>query len=135
MDIFRVEGPVRLSGSVTVSGSKNASLPIMAATILAPGKSTLVGIPNLSDISVCGELLGELGCSVTRDPGGRLTIDATTVDNPVGEYEIVRRMRASICILGPLLARCGRAEVSMPGGCAIGDRPVNLHVKGLARRS
>ncbi len=131
MDIFRVEGPVRLSGSVNISGSKNASLPIMAATILAAGKSSLAAIPNLSDISVCGELLGELGCKVTRDHDGMLSIDATTVDNPVGEYDIVRRMRASICILGPLLARCGRAEVSMPGGCAIGDRPVNLHVKGL----
>jgi len=131
MDIFRIEGPVRLSGSVTVSGSKNASLPIMAATMLAAGKSTLAGIPHLSDIFVCTKLLGELGCKVTRESEGRMCIDATTVDNPVGEYEIVRRMRASICILGPLLARCGRAEVSMPGGCAIGDRPVNLHIKGL----
>ena len=131
MDIFRVEGPVRLEGSVKISGSKNASLPIMAATILAAGKSTLTAIPNLSDISVCGELLGELGCRVSREPDGRLCIDATKVDNPIGEYDIVRKMRASICILGPLLARCGRAEVSMPGGCAIGDRPVNLHVKGL----
>lgn len=131
MDIFRVEGPVRLSGNVTVSGSKNASLPIMAATILAPGKSSLEAIPNLSDISVCGELLAALGCKVARDPDGLLHIDATTIDNPVGDYEIVCRMRASICILGPLLARCGRAEVSMPGGCAIGDRPVNLHIKGL----
>jgi len=131
MDIFRVEGPVRLAGSVNISGSKNASLPIMAATILAPGKSSLAAIPNLSDIAVCGELLGELGCKVSRDSSGLLCIDATTVDNPIGEYDIVRKMRASICILGPLLARCGRAEVSMPGGCAIGDRPVNLHVKGL----
>ncbi|MHC4432524.1 MAG: UDP-N-acetylglucosamine 1-carboxyvinyltransferase [Planctomycetota bacterium] len=131
MDIFRIEGPVRLSGSVTVSGSKNASLPIMAAALLAPGKSTLEGIPHLSDIFVCAKLLGELGCKVKHESKGRLCIDATTVDNPVGDYEIVRRMRASICILGPLLARCGRAEVSMPGGCAIGDRPVNLHVKGL----
>jgi len=131
MDIFRVEGPVRLAGSVRISGSKNASLPIMAAAILAEGKTCLSSVPNLSDISVCGELLGELGCEVGRESDGRLCIDATTVDHPVGEYDIVRRMRASICILGPLLARCGRAEVSMPGGCAIGDRPVNLHVKGL----
>lgn len=131
MDIFRVEGPVRLSGSVRVSGSKNASLPIMAAAILAAGESNLTGVPNLSDISVCAELLGELGCKVARDGDGRLSIDATTVDNPIGKYDIVRKMRASICVLGPLLARCGRAEVSMPGGCAIGDRPVNLHVKGL----
>ncbi|TKJ36680.1 MAG: UDP-N-acetylglucosamine 1-carboxyvinyltransferase [Planctomycetes bacterium B3_Pla] len=131
MDIFRIEGPIGLSGSVCVSGSKNASLPIMAATILAAGKSSLKAIPHLSDISVCSELLGRLGCKLTRGPDGDMCIDATVIDNPVGEYEIVRRMRASICILGPLLARCGRAEVSMPGGCAIGDRPVNLHVKGL----
>ncbi|UCF17183.1 MAG: UDP-N-acetylglucosamine 1-carboxyvinyltransferase, partial [Phycisphaerales bacterium] len=131
MDLFRIEGPVRLAGSVTISGSKNASLPIMAAMIMAEGKSCLAAVPDLSDISVCGELLGELGCKVGRESDGRLCIDATTVDNPVGEYDIVRKMRASICILGPLLARCGRAEVSMPGGCAIGDRPVNLHIKGL----
>jgi UDP-N-acetylglucosamine 1-carboxyvinyltransferase len=131
MDVFHVEGPVRLSGSVRINGSKNASLPIMAATILAPGESTLKAVPYLSDISVCCELLESLGCKITRNPNGNLCIDSTVIDNPVGEYEIVCRMRASICILGPLLARYGRAEVSMPGGCAIGDRPVNLHLKGL----
>ncbi len=131
MDVFRIEGPVRLSGSVRVSGSKNASLPIMAATMLGAGKSTLRAVPRLSDISVCNELLGRLGCKIVREDDGRLSIDSTVIDNPVGEYEIVRRMRASICILGPLLARCRRAEVSMPGGCAIGDRPVDLHIKGL----
>jgi len=131
MDVFRVEGPARLSGSVRVNGSKNASLPIMAAAILAGGKSYFKGVPRLSDISVCSELLGRLGCRLTREPDDALCIDSTVIDNPVGEYEVVRRMRASICILGPLLARCGRAEVSMPGGCAIGDRPVNLHLKGL----
>jgi len=131
MDIFHIEGPVRLSGSVKINGSKNASLPIMAATILAPGQSSLKSVPHLSDISVCGELLRHLGCKLTREPEGDLCIDSTVIDNPVGEYEIVRRMRAGICILGPLLARCGRAEVSMPGGCAIGDRPVNLHLRGL----
>jgi UDP-N-acetylglucosamine 1-carboxyvinyltransferase len=131
MDVFHIEGPVRLSGSVRINGSKNASLPIMAATILAPGISTLKAVPRLLDISVCSELLGELGCKISRDQNGELCIDSTVIDNPVGEYDIVRRMRASICILGPLLARCGKAEVSMPGGCAIGDRPVNLHLKGL----
>lgn len=131
MDIFHIEGPVRLSGSVSINGSKNASLPIMAATILAPGKSFFKAVPNLSDISVCGQLLCRLGCKLTREPDGDLCIDSTVIDNPVGEYEIVRKMRAGICILGPLLARCGRAEVSMPGGCAIGDRPVNLHLRGL----
>jgi len=131
MDIFHIEGPVRLSGSVSINGSKNASLPIMAATILAPGKSSLKAVPHLSDISVCGKLLRHLGCKLTREPDGDLCIDSTVIDNPVGDYEIVRRMRAGICILGPLLARCGRAEVSMPGGCAIGNRPVNLHLMGL----
>jgi UDP-N-acetylglucosamine 1-carboxyvinyltransferase len=131
MDIFRIEGPVRLSGTVRINGSKNASLPIMAATILAAGRSVIKAAPNLSDITVCNELLSQLGCKPAREPNGDLSIDATVVDNPVGDYEIVRKMRASICILGPLLARCGRAEVSMPGGCAIGYRPVNLHLKGL----
>ncbi len=131
MDVFRIEGPVRLSGAVSINGSKNASLPIMAAAVLTAGKSVLRGVPNLSDISVFGRLLGRLGCQVTRSANGDLCIDSTVIDRPVGEYEIVRRMRAGICILGPLLARCGRAEVSMPGGCAIGDRPVNIHLKGL----
>jgi UDP-N-acetylglucosamine 1-carboxyvinyltransferase len=132
MDIFRIEGPVRLEGSVKISGSKNSSLPIMAAMLLAPGKSTLKKVPNLSDISVLMQLLGTLGAKVQRDHSGDIHIDATVVDNPVGDYDIVRKMRASICILGPLLARCGRVEVSMPGGCAIGDRPVDIHLRGLA---
>ena len=131
MDVFRIEGPVRLCGSVSINGSKNASLPVMAATILAGGKSILSAVPHLSDISVCSQLLGELGCKVNRGKNGDLCIDSTLIDNPVGDYEIVRRMRASICILGPLLARCGRAEVSMPGGCAIGYRPIDIHLRGL----
>ena len=133
MDIFRIEGPVRLSGVITIKGSKNAALPIMAATILAAGKSVLSAVPELSDISVFSRLLRRLGCRVRRNQDGDLCIDSTVIDNPVGEYEIVRKMRASICILGPLLARCGRARVSMPGGCAIGDRPIDLHLKGLSR--
>jgi len=131
MDIFRIEGPVQLSGVVSINGSKNASLPIMAATILTAGKSILKAVPHLSDISVFSQLLGRLGCELTRSPNGDLCIDSRVIDNPVGEYEIVRRMRASICVLGPLLARCGRAEVSMPGGCAIGDRPIDIHLRGL----
>jgi len=131
MDIFRIEGPVKLAGNVRINGAKNAALPIMASTILAPGKTSLKAVPHLSDISVCNELLTHLGCKIHRDKNDDLCIDSTVIDNPVGEYEIVCRMRAGICILGPLLARCGRAEVSMPGGCAIGDRPVNLHLKGL----
>ena len=131
MDVFRIEGPVRLSGQVTVNGSKNAALPIMAAAILAEGQSSLVDVPNLSDVRVFVELLKSLGCKVERNDQNHMLIDSSVIDNPIGEYEIVRKMRASICILGPLLARCGRAEVSMPGGCAIGDRPINLHLRGL----
>ena len=131
MDIFRIEGPVQLSGAVTIDGSKNASLPIMAAAILAAGKSTLKSVPRLSDIFLFSRLLKQLGCEVSKNGNSDWYIDSTVVDNPVGEYEMVRRMRASICILGPLLARCGRAEVSMPGGCAIGDRPVDIHLRGL----
>ncbi len=131
MDRFRIEGPVKLSGTVEVNGSKNSSLPIMAASILTAGKTTLKGVPVLSDIKVCIELLESLGCDIKRKDNKDLILDATEIDNPTGHYDIVRKMRASICILGPLLARCGRAEVSMPGGCAIGDRPVDIHLRGL----
>ena len=92
MDIFRIEGPVQLSGSVTVNGSKNAALPIMAACILAAGKSTILSVPNLSDISVCCELLTGVGCKVQKNEDNSLSIDATTIDNPVGDYEIVRQI-------------------------------------------
>ena len=149
MDTFRIEGPVRLSGTVSVNGSKNAALPIMAAAILAPGKSVLKGAPRLSDISVFAQLLDDIGCKVTTadparhkaeppcgevspaKPADDITIDSTSIGKPVGEYDIVRKMRAGICILGPLLARCGKAQVSMPGGCAIGYRPVDIHLRGL----
>ncbi|HIJ71530.1 MAG TPA: UDP-N-acetylglucosamine 1-carboxyvinyltransferase [Planctomycetes bacterium] len=131
MDIFRIEGPVRLAGKVAVSGSKNAALPIMAAAILAPGESIVRGVPQLADIAVLTQLLGALGAKVQRGEGSELRIDASVIDNPIGPYDIVRKMRASICILGPLLARCGSAKVSMPGGCAIGDRPVDIHLRGL----
>jgi UDP-N-acetylglucosamine 1-carboxyvinyltransferase len=131
MDVFQIEGPVRLAGQIEVNGSKNAALPIMAALLLAPGQSSLLGVPRLADITVFKELIDQLGCTVERQEDGSLTIDATTIDNPVGPYDIVRKMRASVCVLGPLLARCGRVEVSMPGGCAIGDRPIDLHLIGL----
>ncbi len=133
MDIFRIEGSAAggLEGSITVNGSKNAALPIMAAAILSPGVSTISSAPDLADISVCIKLLELLGCKVEKTNAGSVKIDAAIIDNPVGDYEIVRKMRASICILGPLLARCRKAAVSMPGGCAIGLRPVDIHLRGL----
>src|SRR4030066_1954221 len=103
MDIFHIEGPVRLSGVVNINGSKNASLPIMAAAILAAGKSVIKAVPYLSDITVFSQLLGQLGCKITRNQNGDLCIDSKVIDNPGGEYEVVRKMRASVCILGPLL--------------------------------
>ncbi|MHC4386695.1 MAG: UDP-N-acetylglucosamine 1-carboxyvinyltransferase, partial [Planctomycetota bacterium] len=129
MDIFEIDGPVQLSGTIDVAGSKNSTLPVMAAMLLAPGTSTIANAPDLADIRSLETLLTNLGAKVNRDEGG-LHINATVIDNPVGEYEIVRKMRASICILGPLLARCGKVKVSMPGGCAIGDRPVDIHLRG-----
>ena len=134
MDIFKIEGPVKLGGRVAVSGSKNAALPIMAAALLAKGTSVIKGVPDLADIAVMRTLTRSLGADVSRKDNGDIIIDATNIDNPVGEYDIVRKMRASICILGPLVARCGRAVVSMPGGCAIGDRPVDIHLRGLRER-
>ena len=130
MDIFEIQGPVRLSGTIKVSGSKNAALPIMAGAILGAGESVIQGVPNLADITVLKDLLISLGARAERR-GGDYYLDTTTIDNPVGHYDIVRKMRASICILGPLLARCGVVKVSMPGGCAIGDRPVDIHLRGL----
>ena len=130
MDVFEIDGPVHLSGTINVAGSKNSTLPVMAAMLLAPGVSNIPNAPDLSDIRSLETLLESLGAKVSRDEGG-LHIDASVIDNPVGEYEIVRKMRASICILGPLLARCGTVKVSMPGGCAIGDRPVDIHLRGV----
>jgi len=131
MDVFKIQGPVSLDGTVHISGSKNAALPVMAAAILAPGRTTITNAPYLSDIRFFGDLLSQIGCRVSIEEGRPTTIDATVVDKPIGEYDIVRKMRASICIMGPLLARCGRVEVSMPGGCAIGDRPIDIHLRAM----
>lgn len=131
MDILKIHGPVKLKGQIKVSGSKNASLPIMAAALLAEGKSSIKNVPNLSDIAVLENLLTTVGAKVCRKNSTQVDIDCTTIDNPVGDYDIVRKMRASICIMGPLLARCGKIKISMPGGCAIGDRPVDIHLRGM----
>ncbi|MEM1330998.1 MAG: UDP-N-acetylglucosamine 1-carboxyvinyltransferase [Planctomycetota bacterium] len=131
MDAFRINGGRPLTGSVRTNGSKNAALPLMAAALVSDDTVDLVGVPNLADTRSMARLLGELGVSVDRG-GHRWTF---TADHDAGEtharYDIVRTMRASICVLGPLLARRGEARVSMPGGCAIGDRPVDLHIRGL----
>ncbi|MBC03760.1 MAG: UDP-N-acetylglucosamine 1-carboxyvinyltransferase [Phycisphaerae bacterium] len=131
MDCFRIEGGHRLSGRLSVEGSKNASLPLMAATLLADGPVDLHGVPELSDTRNMIRLLTELGIEIDESEPGRLrfkTVDPTAVH---ARYDIVRTMRASICVLGPMLARRRRAVVSMPGGCAFGSRPVDLHLRGL----
>jgi UDP-N-acetylglucosamine 1-carboxyvinyltransferase len=130
MDAFRIHGGTRLSGRIAVDGSKNASLPLMAAALLADEPVTLRRVPDLSDTINMVGLLGELGSRAERS-GDTVTI--TNVDPSLthARYDIVRTMRASICVLGPLLARRGRAAVAMPGGCAFGARPVDLHLRGL----
>jgi UDP-N-acetylglucosamine 1-carboxyvinyltransferase len=129
---MRITGGVPLFGTVRASGSKNAALPIMAATILADGPVTLSRVPNLTDIDTLALLLGHLGLETKRDAAGRLRIATVDRGPTLANHELVGRMRASFCVLGPLLARRGRAIVSLPGGCAIGCRPVDLHLKGLA---
>ncbi len=131
MDSLIIEGGSRLRGSLRVNGSKNAALPLMAAALLADGPSLFKDVPNLSDIQHQINLLRELGCVVERQADGDLLINVTDEKNSHARYDLVRKMRASICVLGPLLAKRGYARVSMPGGCAIGDRPVDIHLRGL----
>lgn len=121
---------MKLSGEVEVSGAKNAALPIIAASLLASGESVIRNVPGLRDIETISKLLEEMGLKVGRD-GDALRIDAASVTNPQASYELVKTMRASVLVLGPLVARCGEAFVSLPGGCAIGARPIDLHLKGL----
>jgi UDP-N-acetylglucosamine 1-carboxyvinyltransferase len=131
MDRLLIHGGVALEGDVRISGAKNAALPILAATLLADGPVSVGNVPHLQDVTTMIELLGRMGVSVTIDDKMRVEVDASTLREPVAPYELVRTMRASIVVLGPLLARFGRADVSLPGGCAIGARPVNIHVAGL----
>lgn len=132
MDALRLRGGAALSGPLPVSGSKNASLPIMAAALLAEGESTLENVPDLADVTTLGKVLSHMGVRIerTRDT---LRLDATRVTTPEAPYDLVRTMRASILALGPLVARFGEARVSLPGGCAIGARPIDQHLKGLER--
>lgn len=129
MDAFLIKGGRPLHGEVTISGSKNATLPLMAAALLTREPCTLRRIPNLSDVHFMGDILRSLGAEVTFT-GDSVTIHAANI-REVGKYDLIRKMRASICILGPLMARLGRARVSLPGGCIIGARPIDLHLKGL----
>ena len=131
MDALVIHGGRRLSGRVAISGAKNAALPVMAATLLAPGVHKLRNVPDLRDTRTFAAVLGKLGAKVAFH-GDLCTIDTTNVDSVEAPYELVKTMRASIYVLGPLLARFGGARVSLPGGCAWGPRPVNLHLTGLA---
>jgi UDP-N-acetylglucosamine 1-carboxyvinyltransferase len=130
MDAIEITGGKTLAGEVEVSGSKNATLPQIAAALLAPGRSVFRGVPDLADIRTLGRLLAHMGARVDRD-GTTVQVDAQQVQNPEAPYELVKTMRASVLVLGPLVARFGRARVSLPGGCAIGARPIDQHLKGL----
>ncbi|SEQ26421.1 UDP-N-acetylglucosamine 1-carboxyvinyltransferase [Ectothiorhodospira magna] len=132
MDKLIISGGRPLEGDVRISGAKNAVLPILAATLLADGPMTIGNVPHLQDVTTTMELLGRMGVSLTVDERMRIEVDPSTLHQCVAPYELVRTMRASILVLGPLLARYGEAEVSLPGGCAIGSRPVNIHLEGLA---
>lgn len=136
MDTFVIEGGRRLSGRIRIHGSKNAALPLTAAALLTDEPVTLRSIPDLADLKNMYRLLAELGCVRTSEPPasepGVVKLHAQSTENSHARYEIVKTMRASICTLGPLLARRGYARVSMPGGCSIGDRPVDLHLRGMA---
>jgi UDP-N-acetylglucosamine 1-carboxyvinyltransferase len=130
MDKLAITGGVELQGEVRVSGAKNAALPILCAALLTSEPLVLTNVPKLNDVRTMRSLLAQMGVRAEGD-GGALTLSAATIDWPLAPYEMVKTMRASILALGPLLARCGEARVSLPGGCAIGLRPVDQHIKGL----
>ena len=131
MDAFKISGGNPLNGEVTISGAKNSALPILMACLLSKTAIKITNVPRLNDIETTIKLLNQLGAKVEWLQDNELSIDASTVDQHRASYELVKTMRASILVLGPLLARFGHAEVSLPGGCAIGARPVNLHIHGL----
>lgn len=136
MQVLRVTGGARLAGEVSVVGAKNSVLKLMAAALLARGETTIGNLPAISDVSTMHELLGRLGCEVTESVQGRVdSVRVRVPERPMSEapYELVRKIRGSICVLGPLLARTGRAKVALPGGDAIGSRPLDMHFAGLER--
>lgn len=131
MDALKIRGGKPLSGVVEISGAKNACLPIMAATLLAPGKHQMTNVPELADVKTMGQLLRGLGAEVSNTGQHALTVHTDKLTSVEAPYDLVRTMRASVLVLGPLLAREGRCRVSLPGGCAIGARPIDQHLKGL----
>ncbi|MCP3662745.1 MAG: UDP-N-acetylglucosamine 1-carboxyvinyltransferase [Gammaproteobacteria bacterium] len=131
MDRLIIQGGPPLSGDVRIAGAKNAALPILAATLLADGVMTIGNVPHLHDITTTMELLGRMGVQLVLDERMRVEVDARTIKEFTAPYELVKTMRASILVLGPMLSHFGEANVSLPGGCAIGSRPVNLHIDGL----
>ena len=133
MEKLIINGGKRLVGNVKISGAKNAVLPVIAATLLGQDKETCLDeVPNLDDVATISEVLRTLGVKVNHDKNeGKLYVDATKIENITAPYDLVRKMRASFLIMGPLLARLGEAKISLPGGCAIGTRPIDLHLKGF----
>jgi len=131
MDKLFITGGNRLEGEIRISGAKNAALPIIMGCLLADDATTIGNVPHLHDITTTLDLLGRMGVSITVDENGDVEVDTRTIDKYVAPYELVKTMRASILVLGPLVAHYGEAEVSLPGGCAIGSRPVDQHIKGL----
>lgn len=131
MDVIKVEGGHPITGEVRVEGAKNSALKLMAATIMAPGVNTLTNVPNISDVHVMGKVLKRLGAKIEVADEHTLIIDTSSVDNWETPYELVAKMRASTAVLGPLLARFGKAVVAMPGGCNIGARKIDMHILGL----
>ncbi|HEY3347777.1 MAG TPA: UDP-N-acetylglucosamine 1-carboxyvinyltransferase [Nitrospirota bacterium] len=132
MQSIVIEGGKRLKGEVTISGAKNSALPILCATILAPGENKLTNVPMLKDVATMGQLLANLGANVETLENA-YNIDSSKIAKDEAPYELVKTMRASVLVLGPLVARLGKARVSLPGGCAIGARPINLHLTGLKK--
>ena len=130
MERIRVAGAARLAGEVFITGAKNSVLKLMAASLLAPGRTTITSVPAILDVDIMAELLRRLGCDVESTPG-RLVIDVPDRIGHEADYDLVRRLRASIAVLGPLLARCGEAHVALPGGDNIGSRGLDLHVVKL----
>jgi len=132
MKTIVIQGGIKLKGEVVISGAKNAALPIIAAGLLCEGRHTIANVPHLADVTTLGKILQKMGITFERQ-GHDILLDSSGLTNPEAPYDLVRTMRASVLVLGPLVARMGKARVSLPGGCAIGARPINLHLMGLAK--